>query len=206
MALFLDRPLGVFKAQGELDETLLFSYEAFSQGIAERRLRWLGGIPDLASEATVLEAALQSLPTLPVRGISLQPRRYRARPEIVSLDDALKAADDFLLLRTTRRTVADFLVQFDFAPLMQRFSLDYLLNGKRVLILRSAEVPGIVTVYDGDLRRRLELQVRPEQGYAQRGGTEYPAAGLQVLRIWEPDERREYDLSAEEPFLVMPSR
>src|SRR5262249_13196604 len=41
MALFLDRPLGVFKAPGEPDHTVLLSHEAFSRSIAERRLQFL---------------------------------------------------------------------------------------------------------------------------------------------------------------------
>src|SRR5207244_4963663 len=41
MALFLDRPLGLFKAPTEPDQTLLFSYEAYSATVAEQRLQYL---------------------------------------------------------------------------------------------------------------------------------------------------------------------
>src|SRR5262249_20030792 len=41
MALFLDRPLGVFKRPSELDQTPLLSYEMFSRSLAQRRLREL---------------------------------------------------------------------------------------------------------------------------------------------------------------------
>jgi hypothetical protein len=38
MAVFIDRPLGVFKPPAAPDQTLLLSYEAFSKAIASRRL------------------------------------------------------------------------------------------------------------------------------------------------------------------------
>ena len=44
-ALYLDRPLGVYKEPAEVDRTPLLSYEAFSLTIAEARLRNLCGIP-----------------------------------------------------------------------------------------------------------------------------------------------------------------
>jgi hypothetical protein len=39
-------------------------------------------------------------------------------------------------------------------------------------------------VYDGQLRRRLELQIDAAQGYRIRSGVEYPRAGLTLLRAW----------------------
>ena len=46
---------------------------------------------------------------------------------------------------------------------------------------------GILAVYDAEYRKRLELQVDPAEGYASRGGREYPVAGLRVLRAWDED-------------------
>ncbi|HEV3115620.1 MAG TPA: hypothetical protein VGY58_01120, partial [Gemmataceae bacterium] len=45
--------------------------------------------------------------------------------------------------------------------------------------------PGVLSVFDGQLRRRLELQIHAPQGYRIRAGVEYPRAGLTVLRAWE---------------------
>ena len=45
MALYLDRPLGIYKEPAEVDRTPLLSYVAFSLKIAESRLRRLCGVP-----------------------------------------------------------------------------------------------------------------------------------------------------------------
>ena len=45
MALYLDRPLGVFKEPAEVDRSPLLSYVAFSLKIAESRLQRLCGVP-----------------------------------------------------------------------------------------------------------------------------------------------------------------
>jgi hypothetical protein len=189
MALYLDRPLGVFKAPGEPDQTLLFSYEAFSRTIAERRLRYLHEQLHLFTDTQEYEARLRQLhaPVL-VLGVPLQPRTYRHRPEPVSLDDAFKAADDFLLLRSTRRSVTDFLTHFDFAPLSRCLNLEWLSPQRRVLIVRSATEPGVLMLHDAELHLRLEVQVEAERGYVLQRDAEYPAAGLRARRMWQQGE------------------
>src|SRR5262249_4518713 len=116
--------------------------------------------------------------------------------------DAFKVADDFLLLRTTCRALAEFLDQFDFSPLAERLSLGFLTMGRRVLIVRSPSRVGTVLVYDDAPRERLELQVDAQQGYISWWDREVPAAGLRVLRVWEPvgtgEAYREIDLQGEE--------
>jgi hypothetical protein len=180
-AIFLDRPLGVFKAPGEPDRTVLLSYEAFSRSIAERRLRYLAYDLGWLTEPATWEALLATVRNLQVPGISLPQDRRPPRPGVVALEDANQVADDFVFLRTTRQTAADFLALFDWTALAARCSLDYLTSGQRVLIVRAAdqnEAPGSLVVYDAEGRKRLLLQVNPQQGYVTRGGVEVPAAGL----------------------------
>src|SRR5262249_39118314 len=119
----------------------------------------------------------------PSQGLPLPPALRGERP-VVSLDDARKAADDFLLLRTTGSTVREFLRHYDLGPLARRVNLDWLTPERRVLIVRTDE-PGRLTVYDERLQQRLELEVLGAEGYLGRGGQEYPAAGLRVLRVWD---------------------
>jgi hypothetical protein len=189
-ALFLDRPLGLFKAPTEPDQTLLFSYEAYSARIAEQRLEYLAQGLGLLSDPAAYEAARRRLRSLgPSEGVELPLASSKPRPGVVSLQDAQRIAPDFRVQRTTRRTVQDLLALFDFAPIARFYSLDYLHSGRRVLILDegsgTARTAGVLTIYDAIFRKRMELQVDPSLGYERRAGQEYPAAGLRVLRIWQ---------------------
>jgi hypothetical protein len=175
-ALFLDRPFGVGKAATEPDQTLLLAYEAFSRLIASRHLRYLADDLGLLP-ATERDALLATLKCLPVRGVPLPLARGAARPGSVSLDDARKMAADFVFLRTTRHSVQQLLEQFDFSVLEQRLPLDFVTSGQSVLVMRD-DVSERLAVYDADSRKRLELEVRAERGYACRGGREYPVSGL----------------------------
>jgi hypothetical protein len=193
-AIFLDRPLGVFKRPGEPDQTLLLSYETFSRSIARQRLR------ELADQWGVLdspqrEALEQRLHDLMVEGTPVDQPAQPARPGSVALTDACRVADDFVALCTTSRSVRDFLGLFDFTPLADRFTLDYLTQGRRVMILRTPTA-GQLRILDEQFHCRLELQVDPEEGYDRRGGIEFPAPGLQVVRVWESaeDGLREHQL------------
>ncbi|HLN27975.1 MAG TPA: hypothetical protein VK395_09530 [Gemmataceae bacterium] len=189
MAVFLDRPLGTGKAPGEPDRTLLLSYEAYSRSIAERRLRFLAG------DLNLLPGQLHEIHRLSlsrktgIAGIAIPAGRTVERPGVISLQDALKVADDFLLLRTTRQTQQHFFDQFEFAALGDSSKLDLTIAGPRLLIVRGGSEDNgtaeIVTVYDERLQRRLELQVDPSLGYELRRGEEYPRAGLIGLRVWE---------------------
>jgi hypothetical protein len=186
MATFLDRPLGVFKGPSEPDQTLLLSYKAFSMSIAEKRLSELTKQHDLIGPAYGM-ALEQRLRDLKVEGIGVDLPVQRPRPGGVSLTDTFKVADDFLIVRTTARSVRDFLGLFDFSPLAERFGLDYLGQARCVLIVRAAAEGGL-RIFDDQYRCRLELQLDPVGGYRNRGGTECPAGGLRVMRVWEAAE------------------
>jgi hypothetical protein len=192
MALFLDRPLGVFKRPGEPDQTLLLSYEAFSLTLAERRLRELA---ELVPEAATYGDRLRSLDT---HGLTLMPSRLPQRPGAATLDDLFKVAPDFVLLRTTRRTAADFFAAYGLAPVLARFSLEHLAHG-RVLIVSGAALPGkhpgLLAVFDDQYRQRLEFEIDAREGYTTTPRGEQPTGGLRLLRVWTRDGTAEHDLS-----------
>jgi hypothetical protein len=205
MAVFLDRPLGAFKAPGEPDRTVLLSYEAFSRSLAERRLRLLSDQTGLLDPAD-LERRFEGLQKLAVNGLPLPPNKQSTQPDTVSLEDARKAAADFIFLRTTRQTTADFLSSFDFREFAAQFALeDLLFTGERMLIV-SGSVAGqrseTVLIFDARLRRRLELEIIADRGYGCSHGQELPSGGLRVLRVWTSadgtDQLGEHAVGAED--------
>jgi hypothetical protein len=207
-ALYLDRPLGSFKVPGEPDQTPLFSYETFSRSLAMRQLLLIGEKNELmtAEELATLRQALQALP---VSGVPVAEVSGKQRPGVVTLADAGKAADDFLLLKTTRTSSFDFFTSFQIEPLMQRFGMahhhweaDWLILGS--LEKESGEI--LITVREaGTLRNRLELSANPRDGYGIHAGVEYPRKGLRVRRVWENTDTgdlHQRDLSGEELFVL----
>jgi hypothetical protein len=165
MALLVDRPLGAFQSPGEPDQSLLLSYEAFSWTIAQRRLEELERCLDNLIEPGAFDECRRNLRERSgLTGVALEPRTYAVGPEPVSLDDALKVADDFLLLRSTRRSVQEFLALFDVTSLADRSSSDFLQPDGRVLIVRSAAKAGTLFIYDDKLRKRLEVQIELGDG------------------------------------------
>src|SRR5262249_40208836 len=103
-AIFLDRPLAGGKTTGEPDRTLLLSYEAFCRSIARGRLDHLVDPLGLISDSLhkVLAENVQELPR--ADGVAIGGGPLTQRPGAVSLQDAAKAADDFVFLRTTSQT------------------------------------------------------------------------------------------------------
>jgi hypothetical protein len=110
-----------------------------------------------------------------VAGVPLSSIPVLNRPVPVSLDDARKVADDFILLRTTRSSAERFFHMFDFGPLRQQCDVGYMTGS--VLIVRDAAG---LAIYDDQVRKRLELELLVQNGYRSRGGVEYPADGLRV--------------------------
>ncbi len=178
LALFLDRPLGFAKAPGEPDATPLLSCEAYSQAIAQQRLR------DLAREAFLADC-VQGLPDAQrLHGLPLEMVGTRPRPGVVALGDARQAAPDFVFQRTTTASLQGLLDLFDFRSLPSQYDLDFLIRQRQALIAQAAQGPGLV-IYDGQLRPRLEMEIVTEEGYCNRAGREYPAGGLRILHIWD---------------------
>jgi hypothetical protein len=211
MAVYLDRPLGIFKDPGEIDRTPLVSYEAFSRRVAERRLKDLQRLGLLTTraqyESLVRRLQEQALSGgVPAGELSGQPRRGA-----VALEDAQKAAMDFRILRTTRQSLNDVLCQYDFSPLhaIAHGLVDWLFTSQNVLLVRSpgwsgATSAAFLTVFDQHMQRRLELAPGQNSGgpvrYLEYGGREYLEHGLRVLRLWKADATgvyRELDLTGQ---------
>jgi hypothetical protein len=211
MAIFLDRPLGAGKTSLEPDQTLLFSYLAFSRSIAGRRLKALREEMGLIPDAALYETYRTTLEKTKVNGIPSEAVVGGAVPGKVSLADACKVAEDFLFLRTTFPTAVEFYQLYSFQRLLQRLSLNDLSGSAPILLVRAdleRGQPGCgLALYDDQLRKRLELDFDPRLGYTSRGGVEYPVSPLRVWRVWEetgvPDSLREQDLSGD-PMLLTP--
>jgi hypothetical protein len=187
MALYLDRPLGAFKAPGEPDQTPLLSYTAFSRSLALQRLLLLGE-DSAVLPAEELRSLRESLEALQVPGVPLAQVRSVPRPGVVSLADAARAAGDFVFLRTTASSLRDFFARFDFAPLAARLGMPDL-TSVPWLILGGPEPSNgeiVLTFYEpGGLRKRMDLSADPRAGYVCRAGTDLPRNGLRVRRFWE---------------------
>ncbi len=207
-ALFLDRPLGAGKAPGEPDATPLLSYEAFSASLAERRVEYLADKLGLllAHQREALCGWVRR--GLDIQGLPLEGIPATCRPGVVSLADARQAAADLVLLRTTAPSARGLLDLYDFGPLSARTTLDYLRPGGFLVVGHGSGERGVVvTVHDAMMRPRAELACDPTAGYRSRAGVEFPASGLQVLRLWEGDGAggpvRERELGAGELVLVV---
>jgi hypothetical protein len=202
MAVFIDRPLGTLKAPAEPDQTVLFAYEAFSRAVARRRLDALAADAAFPLDADGAARHGRALEVLPLVGVPVARVGREPRP-VVSLNDARRVSEDFLLLRTLPRGVREFLRQWSFDDLGRRFDLRSLGDAGPLLVVRDeagADGPALA-VYDAEMRKRLQLGVCGEGGYVARGGAEWPAAGLCVLRIWDlaPDGATvEHDLRRED--------
>jgi hypothetical protein len=209
MALFLDRPFGGGKSGTETDQSLLVSYWAFSQSIARERLEFLASSLDLVSRAE-LERCRNDLSALDVPGISLKTGPGKYRQGIVSLADALRVADDFLVLRSSEQSWYDLCDRYYFSTISRQFCLHDLNSAEPLLILRTTPIDSlheIVTIFDYKFRERLVFAFDPRQGYLNRRGVEVPASPLRLVRVWEegedPERLREHELS-DRPILLEP--
>jgi hypothetical protein len=171
--LYLDRPLGIFKRPGEPDRTPLLSYVAFSRTLAARRLRELQELGAIGTDRCGTLA--ERLKNLQVRGINLEPQAMRPRPGVASLLDACQLAGDFQLLRTTPRSLADFLAVCDLAPLLADFTPRLIVGGP---VLKEGLADSLA-VFDDGLRPRLVFRFEPVM--TCRAGREFPAGGLKLV-------------------------
>ncbi|HEV3145034.1 MAG TPA: hypothetical protein VGZ47_14175 [Gemmataceae bacterium] len=177
-ALFLDRPLGVGKRPGELDRTPLLSYVAFSRKLAHERLRQLAacsGLEPLRSKQDQLHLRLNS--TEFSMGVSRANAVPLQRPGVACLEDAFLVADDFVFLRSTRRSLQEFLHWFDLTRLAANGDSQILLSG-RCLLLRDDQRTGEVWVYDEKWQKRMRLEADFRQGWIAKPGCELPRGGL----------------------------
>jgi hypothetical protein len=203
-ALFIDRPLGGGKHPAEPDGTLLLASVAYSRSVAEERVGTLAMELGLATDAPEVERVRAALE---IRGLPLEVIGPAAKPGVVSLADARRAAPDFVFLWTTPSGVRALLQQFDFTHLEERFDLSFLHPERQLLLARSPEGPAL-RIYDEWMRPRLELEVPVQEGYESRAGEEYPTAGLLAVRIWEPQANDASDVAelSINPLRIIPRR
>jgi hypothetical protein len=211
MAIFLDRPFGQGKEPMELDRTPLFSYLAFSRSIALKRLHYLANELALIPDRAQYESYRRRLELLEVPGIPVMDIVRFTRRGIVSLADAHRVAEDFVLIKNTHQTKRQFFQLYDLS-FLAKFSRKAWWH-KGMLVVPTAPVDdrwaNVLAVYDSELRKRAELAFDARAGYCTRRGVELPASSLRVVRIWEMGETTvqlpERDLSAE-PILLEPPR
>jgi hypothetical protein len=215
MATFLDRPFGGGKQPTEADCTVLLSYQAFSRTVARQRLELLA-IVGLVPDQTEQENLQRSLDSLEIAGIPASELSVLDRPVIVSLADAMRVADDFVLLRTTAgswklflwrhlsaknapaaqptgaETSKDYSLRRFWAEELQPFKLGFLSPFHWTLVLRDIDPDTDrprITIYDSQFRRRMILDFDPSLGYrTDFWGNEYPVSPLRVVRVWEDVE------------------
>ena len=212
MALFLDRPLGALLPPGHVDRTTLLSYEAFSRRIAHQRLEQLAAW-EPTSDAAAFDKLRDRLLHLQVSGIPARTRSGVRRPGVVSLEDARLVSDDFLILRTTRRSIDRLWIRYDLqllaavAPDVTR----WLTEDPHVLLIRqpadaqesqtsgvalhesaTRPVHVVLVAYDRNLRPRVELGLEPPDSrlsaYDEVGGEYCLARGLAVRKVWDIDD------------------
>jgi hypothetical protein len=223
-AIFVDRPFGVRMDRTEPDNTPLFSYLAFSHSIARERLRYLADDLGLIPDHGRRNKHVQAMEDLQVPGIPVKDLIGEWPRGVVSLADALRAAEDFKVLRNTGTSWHEFHVRYLRLTAIFRIGLEDLYDAfRRGTIVRLA-FPARghkgLSIYDEQLRKRFELDFDSPSKSVSQAGFEYPI--LRVSRVWEaPGERKvvqgkvvfvgrdepliERDLSSD-PILLQPER
>lgn len=187
MGLFIDRPLGYGKEVAEPDLTPLLAHEAFSPSLARRRWRELKQFCaelEISIDAASLDESFENGPW--PAGLASAELAEAPRP-VAALADVRKVAGDFVILRTLPVGLGELLRLFDWRQLTERFRLRFLAEGPPRLFVQAIDHAGgsVLTLFDGELRRRVELHVDARQGFQRRAGVEWPRAGLQVVAVWE---------------------
>jgi hypothetical protein len=167
VALFLDRPLGVGMRPGEPDPSPLLSYEAFSTTIAARRLQFMEERFAGRTEPCPWTNWRKRLEALTIHGLPLQVSAGATRPGVASLADAFRVAPDFVLLRSTRRSIREFLASEEF----HRLQVDDLGSEEPRLIVAGAAVgasPRHLLIYHGALRMPRAVEIFPTEAASAR--------------------------------------
>ncbi len=192
MALFLDRPLGFFKERGEADRTPLLSYEAFSLQIVAQRLDDLRryGFLDASRREQLGEHLEPKSRALRFTGIPAADYSGVSRPGVVALEDALRAGQDFLFLRTTASSLRELLSHYDLEPLRLRDQRvhDWLSARRNVLLIRAAAAVPVLVAFDvaSELLAKAEFALASTERsveYVEWLGTERLREGLRVTRL-----------------------
>src|SRR5262249_36495914 len=117
------------------------------------------------------------LESLPVDGIPLTPSGRPARPGVVSLQDAYMAADDWLILRSARRTVRDLIAQYGLGSILPIEQRKPPVRWRLVIPAQSGE-GWVFRVYDESRHQSGDLRPTSWRGYITRGGVELLGGGI----------------------------
>ncbi len=185
IGLFIDRPLGLYKEPGEPDQTPLLAYEAFSRQLAKQRVLDLAKMAGELGLSFDADRCMSQLDGLAVVGLPVNDVWTRDGA-LVSLADARRVADDFILLRTTPSSASEFLALADWRQMVLRRSLRHGPDPRHMLIvlapsLRDRRQP-VLAVFDAQMRRIAELAIGA--GFEMRGEVEWPMEGLEMVRVW----------------------
>jgi hypothetical protein len=159
MALFIERPFAALRAPGEPDLSPLLAHEGFSRTQAEVALQALAREPLLGLSAEDVSRCRQVLADpWPAYGIAAK-KLTTALPRVVSLADAAKAAQDFVILRTLPGSVRAFCADRAVAALLQARGLAPEAPEQIALIVATAinGKPGILLL-DAEGQRLLEFE------------------------------------------------
>jgi hypothetical protein len=147
VAIFIDR---------SIDETILLSHEAFSRAIAARRLTELDRLAKDRGCDFPLEALQKELSNLVVSGLPIQEIHCPTKP-IVSLADARRVSEDFVVMRTLPRSLL---------PLANRLDIK---KTKLLLRLADREKPdGVLAIFDEGMNKQVLLGARSASGESPR--------------------------------------
>lgn len=187
-AIYLDRPLGCFKQSGEVDRTILLSYEAFSAQIADARLQSLHRWGLIADEKLLGRFQTQRK-NLCVQGVPVGELGREGRPGVVALEDAVQIAADFVFVRTTRSSLDEFSRQYDTHGLDTEFPelSKWLHSARDVLLIRRTDASSpadriVLEAYDSQNRSRLLITTSAELpwSYEEQCGIE-TLRGMQIV-------------------------
>jgi hypothetical protein len=174
-ALFLDRPMGRGKHPMEPDATPLLVYEAVSQSIALRQLQAMVADESFGIQGVTGAMLTDRMARLETEGIEISESPQSETGVKVSLADASRVTSDFVLVRTTRNSMREFLQLFDWSAMGPSGGWQ-----QTRLVVGDFTHP-IITVYDERYRKCLDLEYDPASPYFKRGGVELPSGGLRAV-------------------------
>jgi hypothetical protein len=188
MAVFIDRPLGWGKAVGEPDLTPLVAHEAFSPSIARRRFE---EFQRLIQELGI-DGVRSSLPPpgdIEAPGLAAAEVAEPDRTT-VSLADARRVADDFVILRTLPQSLKSFIAAINSVPLQGSGPIWQACEKFLVARVPDPDHGTVLAWFDSALRKRVEMVSDLSKGFVTRRGYEMPAAGVHINTArWASDYR-----------------
>jgi hypothetical protein len=162
LALFLDRPLGVFKRPAERDRTPFLSYEAYSDALARQRWdAWRRQAPEFGP-----------FPGYQALGRSVAELDTHIRPGVISLADAALASPDFRLLRTTTSSLQSWLRDPRWLAGIDTQTAQWLQAGNDVLLIREPAGGLLLSAYEGSGAVRVRWRMLGEPRYTETGTDE----------------------------------